>query len=228
MFNQTQSFPLLLTLMVKIRGWEDEESWVGSKFAACMWIFSKEALTGGQILHPVQEEYLRKRIMSTNWVCAGAFVDNGWVSSRKIFQQEEETLSMAMDFRIDVLGVVQWSLLLFSAPTDLNRILGTELKIKKVPRSRQWLYHGRYCETIWRETHTEVVYVNLGGQSPTTHTKRERGINKEMKGWRVKEKHTRSSSSDGDDDEEQPRDHAPSCSPDRRRKKSSVKKTTAV
>ena len=120
-----------MTLMDKIRGWEDEESWVGSKFAACMWIYTQEALTGGQILDRVQEEYLRKRTMSTNWVCAGAFVDNGWVSSRKIFQQEEENLSMAMDFKIDVLGVVQWSLLLFSAPTDLNRILGTELKIYK-------------------------------------------------------------------------------------------------
>ena len=38
---------------------------------------------------------------------------------------------MALDFKIDVPCVVQWSLLLFSAPTDLNRILGAELKIKK-------------------------------------------------------------------------------------------------
>ena len=36
-----------MTLMDKIRGWEDEESWVGSTFAACMWICTKEALTGG-------------------------------------------------------------------------------------------------------------------------------------------------------------------------------------
>ena len=49
-----------MTLMDKIRGWEDEESWVGSKFAACMWIYTKEALTGGQILDRVQEEYLEE------------------------------------------------------------------------------------------------------------------------------------------------------------------------
>ena len=36
---------------------------------------------------------------------------------------------LALDFKIDVPCVVQWSLLVFSAPTDLNRILGTELKI---------------------------------------------------------------------------------------------------
>ena len=101
-----------ITLMVKIRGWEDEESWVGSKFAACMWIYTKEALTGGQILDRVQEEYPRKRIMSIvlckNWVFAGAFADHEWVSSWTTFQQEEETLSMALAFKIDVPCVVQW------------------------------------------------------------------------------------------------------------------------
>ena len=115
-------------------------------------------------------------MLCTNWVCARAFVDHEWVSSRAIFQQEDQILSMALDFKNDVPCVVQWSLLWFSAPTDLNRILGTELKIQKVPRSRQGCYHGRYCETIWRETHTEVVYVDQGGQSPTTH--KEKGINK--------------------------------------------------
>ena len=49
-----------MTLMDRIRRWEEEESWVGSKFAACMWKNTKEALTGGQILDRVQEAYLRK------------------------------------------------------------------------------------------------------------------------------------------------------------------------
>ena len=43
-------FSYAMTLTDEIRGWEDEESWVGSKFAACMWIYTKEALTGGQTL----------------------------------------------------------------------------------------------------------------------------------------------------------------------------------
>ena len=68
--------------MTLMDGWEDEEGWVGAKFAGCMWIFTKEALTVGQILDRVQEEYLRKHIMSimlcTNWVCAGASVDHAW------------------------------------------------------------------------------------------------------------------------------------------------------
>ena len=82
-------FSCAMTLMDKIRGWEDEECWVGSKFAACMWIYTKEALTRRQIFDRVQEEYLRKRIKSivlcTNWVCAGTFVDHECVSSRTIF-----------------------------------------------------------------------------------------------------------------------------------------------
>ena len=137
-----------MTLMDKIRVWEDEESWVGSKFAACMWICTKDALTRGQILDKEQEEYLKKRIMSimlcTNWVCAGTFVDHEWVSSRTNIQQEEEISSMALEYKIEVPCVVHWSLLWFPAPTNLNRILGSDLKIKKVSRCRQKSYHARY------------------------------------------------------------------------------------
>ena len=74
-------------------------------------------------------------------------------------------------FKIKIPCVVQWSLLWFSAPTNLNRILGSDLKIKKkVSRSRHWCYHERYCETIQWRAHTEVVYVDFGGQGPTTYT----------------------------------------------------------
>ena len=39
-------FAYAMTLMDKIRGWEDEEKKkVGSKFATCMWIYTKKALT---------------------------------------------------------------------------------------------------------------------------------------------------------------------------------------
>ena len=64
-------------------------------------------------------------MLCTNWVCAGTFVDHEWVSSSTNIQHEEELLSMALDFKIDVPCVVQWSLLWFSAPTNLNRIVGT-------------------------------------------------------------------------------------------------------
>ena len=106
-----------------------------------MWIYTKDALIGGQMLDREQEEYLKKRIMPillcANWVCVGTFVDHEWVSSRTIFQQKEKILSMAVDFKIEVPCVVHWSPLRFSAPTNLNRILGSDLKVKKVSRSRR-------------------------------------------------------------------------------------------
>ena len=89
-------FSYAMTLMDNFRWWEDEERWVGSKIAACMWTCTKEALTGGQIVDREQEEYLKKRVMSfmlcTNWVCAGTFVDHELVSSRTIIQQDAEFL----------------------------------------------------------------------------------------------------------------------------------------
>ena len=68
-------------------------------------------------------------VLSTNWVCEGAFVDHE--SSKKISSRRKKILSMVLDFKIDIPCVVQWSLLWFSASTNLNRILGSELKIKK-------------------------------------------------------------------------------------------------
>ena len=38
-------FSCAMTTMDEIYGWEDEEKRVGSKFAACMWIYTTEVLT---------------------------------------------------------------------------------------------------------------------------------------------------------------------------------------
>ena len=100
-------FSYTMTLMDKIRGWEDEERWIVSKFAACMWICTEEALTGGQILDREKEEYLKKRIVSvmlcTNSVCAG-FVDHERVSSRTFIQQEEDFFFAGFRNRCPVRG----------------------------------------------------------------------------------------------------------------------------
>ena len=170
-----------MTLMDKIRGWEDEESWVRSKFAACQWICAKEALTGGQILDRVQEEYLRKRIKSitlcTNWVCEGAFIDHEWVTSRTFSPQEEDILSMALDFKIDVSCVVQWSLLWFSAPTDLKRILGIELKIFFFLKKNHEVVNGAIMDAIVKPfggKHTQKSCMITLVARVLQHTQRER------------------------------------------------------
>ena len=58
------SYAMTTMEMDAIHGWEDEEKRVGSTFAACMWIHTKEVLTRGQILNLEMEEYLKKRMMS--------------------------------------------------------------------------------------------------------------------------------------------------------------------
>ena len=166
-----------------------------------MWIYTKEALTGGQIPNPAMEEYLKKRMMSimlcTNWVCAGTFVDHEWWSARTLIQQEEEILSIVLDFKIDV----QWSLLWFSAPTNLNRILGHELKIKKYHE----VVNGAFMDAIVRpfgreHTPKSCMWTSVARVPHRTH--QQRGINNEMEGWMVRES-LAPSSSEGDDDEDE-------------------------
>ena len=85
---------------------------MGSKFASCMWIYTKEALTKGQIPNSEVEKYLKKRMMSTmprmNWVCAETFDDHEWVSESTITQREEEVMGIELDYEIGIPCVVQW------------------------------------------------------------------------------------------------------------------------
>ena len=190
-------FSCAMTLMDKINGWEDEERWVGSKFAAYMWIYTKEALTGGQILNREQEMSI---MLCTNCVCAGTFVDHGWVSSRTIIQQEEEILCMELNYKIDVPCVVQWSLLWFSAPTNLNRILVRDLNIKKYLEVVNSAVTDATVRPFGREHTTEACMVTSVARCCTEHT-RKWGVNKEMEGWMTRG-NLAPSTSDGDDDED--------------------------
>ena len=45
--TQTTVFSYAMAMMDKIVGWE-EEKWVGSRFAACMWIYTKPVICIGQ------------------------------------------------------------------------------------------------------------------------------------------------------------------------------------
>ena len=129
---------------------EDEEKRVGSK----LWIITQKALTKEQIPNPAMQEFLKKRklfsVPCTNWVCAGTFLDHKWVSESTISQYEEEVMGIELDNKIGITCVVQRSLLWFSAPTRLNRILGHELKIKKVPQNCRRSNCRSNFTTIWR------------------------------------------------------------------------------
>ena len=122
--TKTQSkgmFSYAMTVMDKIDGWENEEKWVVSKFAASMWIYTKTVLCDGQAS---TQDFLRRRLLSivesVNWVCEESFEEHEWVSEHTISMQEEEILE-GLDFGIDVPCVVQWGMLWFSAPSRQNQ-----------------------------------------------------------------------------------------------------------
>ena len=41
------AFSHAIAVVDKIEGWEEEEKWVGSRFAACMWIYTEAVLCDG-------------------------------------------------------------------------------------------------------------------------------------------------------------------------------------
>ena len=148
-------------------------------------------MTGGQILNQEYEEYLKKRMMSnmlcTNWVCAGTFVDH---EQGQLSNKRKKFLSMELDFKIDVPCVVQWSLLWFSAPTDLNRNLGLELKIKKYHEGVNGAILNAAVRPFGGEhTPRSGMLTSVARVLHSTHRKWR--INQEMEGWRVRENFTR-------------------------------------
>ena len=72
-----------MTVMDKIDGWEDEENWVGSKIAACTWIYTETVPCDGQDLPPLS---VMERV---NWVCEEAFEKQESVSELTSSIQEE-------------------------------------------------------------------------------------------------------------------------------------------
>ena len=101
-------FSHAMTVMDKIYRWEEEEQWVGSNFAACMWIYTKAVLSDGQ---ESTQECLKRRMLSTMesviWICEEAFEGHEWVSELTISMHEEEVL-VYLDYEFDVPCVVQW------------------------------------------------------------------------------------------------------------------------
>ena len=104
--------------------------WVGSKFAACMWIHTKMVLTEWRKPTPEMQEYLKRRMLSimlrANWVCAETFDDHESVSEGTIAEQEQEVMGRELDYDICIPRVVQWSMLWFLHSTRANPTLESE------------------------------------------------------------------------------------------------------
>ena len=72
-------FACAMTVMNAVEGWNEEE-WVGSRLAVCMWIYTKAVLCDGQ--GPTQENPRRKLsdiMENVCWVRENALRDHEWV-----------------------------------------------------------------------------------------------------------------------------------------------------
>ena len=79
--TQTKSvFSYAMAVMDKIEGWEEEGKWVGSRFAAFMWIYTTAAIWNGQ---ENPQEYFMQRFRSimeeVNWLCDDVLDGDEWV-----------------------------------------------------------------------------------------------------------------------------------------------------
>ena len=102
--------------------------------------------------------------------------------------------------RCSVRGAME-PLVVFSAPTNLNQILGYELKIQKYHE----VVNNAIMDAIVRpfggeHTPWSCMLTSVARVLHRTHKKWE--LNKEMEGW-MKRGNTAPSSSDGDDDEDE-------------------------
>ena len=80
-----------MTVLDKICGWGEEENWVGSLFAACMWVYTKHVLCDGQ---ETTQNFLKRKMLSimesVNWVCEEVLEEHEWVSQLNISLKQEE------------------------------------------------------------------------------------------------------------------------------------------
>ena len=81
---------------------------MGSKFAACMWLFTDAVQCDGQ-----------GSTESVRWVCEDALWEHEWVTELNVLLKENEILE-ALHYDLDVPCSIQWRLLWFSPPSRLR------------------------------------------------------------------------------------------------------------
>ena len=91
----------VLLLMDKTCGWGEEEKWVGSIFAACMWVYSKCVLYDGQ---ETTQNFVKRRMVSivesVGWVCEEVLEEHERASPLTISLKEEEEVLMDLDYEL--------------------------------------------------------------------------------------------------------------------------------
>ena len=154
---QTKSeFSYAIAVMTKSEGWE-EESWVGSKFAASMWIYTKAVICNGQNnMQGYRVQKIRSIMEAVNdgfvmhSPCDDALDDHVWVPELTISCQEAKILE-ALQYDLANPCMVQWSMLWFSAPTNLNRrFLNDGVILEKYNEAIYLAFRRAFILPFWR------------------------------------------------------------------------------
>ena len=101
-------------------GW-NEEQWVGSKFAARMWIFTNAVMCDGRGRPPQDLRQMLRIIMEcVRWATEDFLWEHEWITEPNVLWKENDMLGV-LNYDIDVPCPLQWGILWFSAPSSLNR-----------------------------------------------------------------------------------------------------------
>ena len=119
--------------MDKVLPWVRDRKGIGSRFAACMWIYTKAVLCdqrmrptmvteqdGRQRLEGDLEQRMHAIVESWNWVCEDLFKEeHEWVTQLTMSEWEERILA-DLDYNLDIIGVMRCASLWFTAPSRSN------------------------------------------------------------------------------------------------------------
>ena len=97
-----------MTVMDKVEGWNEEE-WVGSEFAASMWIYTKAVLCDGRGRGPPLDlkQLLRINMESVSWVTEDFPWEHEWVTEPNVLWKENDIFE-ALDYHVDIPCPLQW------------------------------------------------------------------------------------------------------------------------
>ena len=142
-------FSHLMTVMDKFCGWEDEEKWMGSKFAACMWICTEAVGVLEATFVVLRWNFRRPRV---------GFRKHNYPARRRRSDGQGFGLRKLCPMRGAMVHAVA-----LRANAVKSNIGKPRNKHREVPRSCE---HGDCARDLWvllRCAHTEVVHVDNRG-----------------------------------------------------------------
>ena len=84
------AFSYAMTVIDKVGGWNEEE-WMGSKFAACMWVYTKAVLCDGRWRPPQDLRQMLRIIMEcVSRVCGDFLWEHEWVTEPNVLWNEKD------------------------------------------------------------------------------------------------------------------------------------------